>query len=273
MAGGIGLTLTRASNELFIDQDWRPQITLQAEDRAHRIGQVNPLLIRIMVANHKIDRLLRSVIERKMKLFEGTVSLATTRPGERIKTDVERFDEIADLKIGTRTERKPVPVVPREPREEERRQEREPQHQESPVERERESQPQPLAGLPPILKRGYYTVVREDGSHRTYRLDTKPETATFAPGKTILSMLTGPENTSDYTGVAFAFSDRLQVWKRFLGKEMELQNDWKTIIGDPTMAGKQYALKSGNCYRCGKLLTDNISILAGLGPVCRSLDQ
>lgn len=30
---------------IFFDNDWNPQMDLQAQDRAHRIGQTRPVLI------------------------------------------------------------------------------------------------------------------------------------------------------------------------------------------------------------------------------------
>ena len=44
-AGGLGITLTAANNVIFLDEDWNPQMTLQAEGRAHRIGQTKPVKI------------------------------------------------------------------------------------------------------------------------------------------------------------------------------------------------------------------------------------
>lgn len=38
-AGGLGINLATASDVVMLDQDWNPQIMLQAEARAHRIGQ------------------------------------------------------------------------------------------------------------------------------------------------------------------------------------------------------------------------------------------
>ena len=37
-AGGLGLNLQTADTVILFDSDWNPQIDLQAQDRAHRIG-------------------------------------------------------------------------------------------------------------------------------------------------------------------------------------------------------------------------------------------
>ncbi|KAJ2998923.1 hypothetical protein HDV02_003898 [Globomyces sp. JEL0801] len=38
-AGGLGINLATADTVIMYDNDWNPQVDLQAEDRAHRIGQ------------------------------------------------------------------------------------------------------------------------------------------------------------------------------------------------------------------------------------------
>ena len=44
-AGGLGINLTAATTCIMLDQDWNPQIMLQAEARAHRIGQTKPVTV------------------------------------------------------------------------------------------------------------------------------------------------------------------------------------------------------------------------------------
>ena len=40
-AGGLGLNLQTADTVVIFDSDWNPHQDLQAQDRAHRIGQKN----------------------------------------------------------------------------------------------------------------------------------------------------------------------------------------------------------------------------------------
>ena len=38
-AGGLGINLATADTVILYDSDWNPQVDLQAQDRAHRIGR------------------------------------------------------------------------------------------------------------------------------------------------------------------------------------------------------------------------------------------
>jgi SWI/SNF-related matrix-associated actin-dependent regulator 1 of chromatin subfamily A len=68
-AGGVGLTLTRASNAIFVDLDWTPSWNIQAEDRICRIGQKsNNVTIKRLVSSHPLDIHIQNIIEYKVKL-------------------------------------------------------------------------------------------------------------------------------------------------------------------------------------------------------------
>jgi SNF2 family DNA or RNA helicase len=44
-AGGLGLNLTAADTVIIYDSDWNPQNDLQAQARAHRIGQTKAVMV------------------------------------------------------------------------------------------------------------------------------------------------------------------------------------------------------------------------------------
>ena len=67
-ACGIGLTLTHASNILFVDLDWTPALNIQAEDRAHRIGQKNSVNIISMYSDHPLDQRIHELLQFKMEI-------------------------------------------------------------------------------------------------------------------------------------------------------------------------------------------------------------
>jgi SNF2 family DNA or RNA helicase len=64
-AGGIGITLTRASTVCFLDRDWSPALNLQAEDRLHRIGQTNAVQVIDIVARNTVDAGKKQMLELK----------------------------------------------------------------------------------------------------------------------------------------------------------------------------------------------------------------
>ena len=83
-AGGVGLTLTRATHSVFIDLEVVPALNVQAEDRIHRIGQTMPVTIHQMVLDHPLDQHVHGLVSRKMALFESTVGASTYLPTDTI---------------------------------------------------------------------------------------------------------------------------------------------------------------------------------------------
>ncbi|XP_065202228.1 ATP-dependent helicase brm-like [Planococcus citri] len=58
-AGGLGLNLQAADTVILFDSDWNPHQDLQAQDRAHRIGQQNEVrVLRLMTVNSVEERIL-----------------------------------------------------------------------------------------------------------------------------------------------------------------------------------------------------------------------
>lgn len=61
-AGGLGINLMTADTVILYDSDWNPQMDLQAIDRAHRIGQVNPVNVYRLICEDTVEE---KIIERQ----------------------------------------------------------------------------------------------------------------------------------------------------------------------------------------------------------------
>ena len=69
VAAGVGLTLTEGSIVIFNDLDWTPANHAQAEDRAHRIGQVNDVHIIYPLFDETLDITMYETLRKKMKII------------------------------------------------------------------------------------------------------------------------------------------------------------------------------------------------------------
>lgn len=73
-AGGVGITLTAASNVILLDRPWTPGDAEQAEDRCYRIGQsetVTSFWIQLGIIDERIDQLLESKGQRIELVLQG----------------------------------------------------------------------------------------------------------------------------------------------------------------------------------------------------------
>jgi SNF2 family DNA or RNA helicase len=72
-AGGFGLNLTEADYCFVLDPWWNPAAETQAVDRAHRIGQRNPVVVYRYVSAGTIEEKVMELKERKSALFSSVM--------------------------------------------------------------------------------------------------------------------------------------------------------------------------------------------------------
>lgn len=80
-AGGVGLTLTRAHQMLFVDLAWTPALNCQCEDRICRIGQTRGCLITRLVGDHDVERHVAMRLLEKQQIIEASVEVAAVQEG------------------------------------------------------------------------------------------------------------------------------------------------------------------------------------------------
>lgn len=116
--------------------------------------------------------------------------------------------------------------------------------------REAISSSKPVGTSLPDIAAGYYAVngTEADGREtRFYRVD-RPISGQHA-GRTFLKV----QSSNDF----WPIHDRKEIERVLL-----------EIAIDPAAAGKRYGVEIGRCCRCNRVLTDDDSRAAGIGPVC-----
>jgi SWI/SNF-related matrix-associated actin-dependent regulator 1 of chromatin subfamily A len=72
-AAGVGITLTAASKEAFVELDFVPGNVTQCEDRVHRIGQKGAVTIYYLIAKDTIEEYLCEIIQNKQKVVSNVL--------------------------------------------------------------------------------------------------------------------------------------------------------------------------------------------------------
>ncbi|KAK6980918.1 SNF2 family N-terminal domain-containing protein [Favolaschia claudopus] len=101
-SGGLGVNLTAADTVIFYDQDWNPQMDVQAQDRAHRIGQTKPVLIFRLVTATTIEEKIMEKAGEKRKLealviAKGKFQMPVTSDASTSKRSTTMAEMAADL--------------------------------------------------------------------------------------------------------------------------------------------------------------------------------
>ena len=82
-ACGVAITLTAASTVVFAEQDWVPGTMTQAEDRAHRIGQVGSVLVQHLVVDGSFDATMAKAVAAKGGVIDAAL--------DEIESDEDRL--------------------------------------------------------------------------------------------------------------------------------------------------------------------------------------
>ncbi|ORY76015.1 SNF2 family N-terminal domain-domain-containing protein [Leucosporidium creatinivorum] len=72
-AGGLGLNLQTADTVIIFDSDWNPHQDLQAQDRAHRIGQKKEVRILRLVTERSVEEQVMAGASRKIEMDKKVI--------------------------------------------------------------------------------------------------------------------------------------------------------------------------------------------------------
>eukprot|EP00580_Thalassiosira_gravida_P020027 CAMPEP_0201664602 /NCGR_PEP_ID=MMETSP0494-20130426/6012_1 /ASSEMBLY_ACC=CAM_ASM_000839 /TAXON_ID=420259 /ORGANISM="Thalassiosira gravida, Strain GMp14c1" /LENGTH=911 /DNA_ID=CAMNT_0048143393 /DNA_START=1 /DNA_END=2736 /DNA_ORIENTATION=- len=92
-AGGLGINLQTADVVILYDSDWNPQADLQAQDRAHRIGQKYPVQVFRLVTEDTVEQKVVERAQQKLKLDAMVVQQGRLKDKDKLSQD-EMLDAI-----------------------------------------------------------------------------------------------------------------------------------------------------------------------------------
>ncbi|KAL5224347.1 hypothetical protein ABZP36_010986 [Zizania latifolia] len=73
-AGGVGVNLQAADTVIIFDTDWNPQVDLQAQARAHRIGQKKEVLVLRLETVRTVEEQVRASAEHKLGVANQSIT-------------------------------------------------------------------------------------------------------------------------------------------------------------------------------------------------------
>jgi len=86
-AGGLGINLQTADIVILYDSDWNPQADLQAQDRAHRIGQKHPVQVFRLVTEDTVEQKVVERAQQKLKLDAMVVQQGRLGTKDKLSSD------------------------------------------------------------------------------------------------------------------------------------------------------------------------------------------
>ncbi|MDZ8227285.1 SNF2-related protein [Nostoc sp. ChiVER01] len=99
-SAGTGLTLTEASYVIHFDHWWNPATMKQAEDRAHRVGQENTLIVYSFWMKDTIEEKIHKKLYEKGLLIENVID-SLAEEGIKNSISTEEWLDIFGVKVAT----------------------------------------------------------------------------------------------------------------------------------------------------------------------------
>ena len=97
-AGGLGINLQAANHVIIYDSDWNPQMDLQAQDRAHRIGQKRSVRVYRFVTDGTVEeKIYRRALK---KLYLDAVVVQQGRLQSKAANQASKEELLSMIKFG-----------------------------------------------------------------------------------------------------------------------------------------------------------------------------
>lgn len=93
-AGGVGINLTAADYVIHFDPWWNPAVENQATDRAHRIGQENPVFVYRMITRDTIEEKIHLMQQKKKELADSVITDETSWLKRLSLSDIENLFDL-----------------------------------------------------------------------------------------------------------------------------------------------------------------------------------
>lgn len=95
-AGGLGINLHAANTVIIYDSDWNPQVDIQAQDRAHRIGQTKVVTVYRFVTEGSVEEKIAERAAKKLKMDhlviqKGSLANSTKTPSVQEMNSIVQF--------------------------------------------------------------------------------------------------------------------------------------------------------------------------------------
>lgn len=93
-AGGLGINLATADTVIMYDCDWNPQVDLQAEDRAHRIGQKKQITVYRLITENAVEEKIIDRATQKLRLDQLVIQQGRSSHHAKVSTKEELLEMV-----------------------------------------------------------------------------------------------------------------------------------------------------------------------------------